>query len=110
MTAELLQEIEAAIGERMFRFDSAASHPMLETALARRHCGCVVFLVRGVQHGVELLGFLALFEAFALYDNGAFRIISEFYVRPAHRGQGVGSALLAAARDQGASRGGICWR
>jgi hypothetical protein len=72
LTAELLQVIEAAIGKRSLRFDAAS------------------FLVRGVQPGVEPLGFLALFEAFTLYVKGAFRLIIEFHGRPGNLGASMG--------------------
>jgi GNAT superfamily N-acetyltransferase len=63
-----------------------------------------VLLARdGVQS--ELLGFLALYESFALYAEGAYGTIPEFYVRPAHRSNGVGTALLKEARRVGLSRG-----
>jgi GNAT superfamily N-acetyltransferase len=59
----------------------------------------------GVQP--EPLGFLALYESFALYTEGAYGTIPEFYIRPAHRSKGIGAALMGEARRLGQSRG---WR
>jgi GNAT superfamily N-acetyltransferase len=55
----------------------------------------------------ESLGFLALYESFALYTEGAFGTIPGFYVRRAYRSQGVGTLLLSEARRIGRLKG---WR
>jgi len=52
---------------------------------------CVLLARDGVQP--EPLGFLALYESFALYTEGAYGTIPEFYIRPAHRSKGIGAAL-----------------
>jgi len=57
--------------------------------------------------GGEPFGLLALYESYALYAAGIYGMIPEYYVRPAHRSQGVGAALLGQARLVGKSRG---WR
>jgi GNAT superfamily N-acetyltransferase len=103
LTGELLEEIQAAIGERVFRFDAARNQARLEGALASGRC--VVFLARAPRPGDEPLGFLALCEGFALYAEGAYGIITELYVRPQQRGRGLGAALLAAAREHGRLQG-----
>ena len=99
LTGELLEEIQTRISEGVFHFEAMASQTRLEAAIENGRC--VVFLAHGLATGSEPLGFLALCEAFALYAEGAFGIVTELYVRPPHRGLGVGSALLAAARDHG---------
>jgi GNAT superfamily N-acetyltransferase len=53
------------------------------------------------------LGFLALYDSYALYTEGAFGTIPEFFVRPAHRSMGVGTALLTEANRLGRRKG---WR
>lgn len=103
LCAELLEEIQAGIGERVFRFDATASRMRLEKALENGRC--VVFIERGSDTSSALQGFLALCEAFALYTEGAFGIITELYVRPAQRGRGLGASLIAAARDHGRRQG-----
>jgi GNAT superfamily N-acetyltransferase len=103
LTGELLEEIQTAIGERVFRFDAARNQARLEGALESGRC--VVFVARSHHGAGEPLGFLALCEGFALYAEGCFGIITELYVRPPHRGRGLGSALLAAAREHGRHQG-----
>ncbi len=105
LTGELLEEIQAAIGERMFSFDAALNQTRLEEALETGRC--VVFLARGrgPHPDGDPQGFLALCEGFALYAEGDFGIITELYVRPPHRSRELGSALLAAAREHGRRQG-----
>ena len=55
----------------------------------------------------EPLGFLALYESFALYAEGSFGTIPELFVRPAYRSNGVGAALLLEAKRMGQAKG---WR
>lgn len=75
LTGEMLEEIQAAIGERVFRFDATRNQPRLEGALETSHC--VAFLARAPHPGGEPLGSLALCEGFALYAEGSFGIIRE---------------------------------
>jgi GNAT superfamily N-acetyltransferase len=51
------------------------------------------------------VGFLSLYESYALYTEGVYGTIPEFYVRSLHRSQGIGSALLAEARQIGQKQG-----
>jgi GNAT superfamily N-acetyltransferase len=103
LTGALLEEIQVAIGERVFRFDAVRNQARLREALVSGRC--VVLLARDPQRGRETLGFLAMCQGFALYAEGTFGIITELYVRPTHRGRGVGSVLLAAARAHGRQQG-----
>lgn len=51
-----------------------------------------------------VLGFMTLSEAFALYTNGNYGIINELFVVPEYRSNGVGAALLEAAKEIGRDR------
>jgi GNAT superfamily N-acetyltransferase len=53
LSGELLEEIQAAIGERVFSFDAAWNQTRLEEALETGRC--VVFLARGRELGSALL-------------------------------------------------------
>jgi GNAT superfamily N-acetyltransferase len=55
----------------------------------------------------EPVGVATLTEAVAIYAGGAYGILSELYVAPAHRGGGVGPRLLEAVKAHGRARG---WR
>jgi GNAT superfamily N-acetyltransferase len=53
----------------------------------------------------EPVGLLMLNECAAIYAEGKFGEISEFYVAPSHRSAGVGALLVDAAADFGRGRG-----
>ena len=104
MVGELLREIMAMVGTKAFVF-----HQEETEARARSWMTDGKYSVLLARDGIqpEPLGFLALYESFALYTEGAYGTIPEFYVRPAHRSKGVGAALMAEAKRLGQSRG---WR
>lgn len=103
MVGELLDEIMTAIGEQAFQFGLDAAVEQLRTALA----GDRVFAFLASTPGGKPAGFTLIYEGFALYAQGHFGTLSEFYVRPPYRSQGVGHRLVEAARALGRARN---WR
>jgi GNAT superfamily N-acetyltransferase len=104
MVGELLREIMALVGTKTFGFHQDQSETRARSWIMDGKYS--VLLARdGVQP--EPLGFLALYESFALYTEGAYGTIPEFYIRPVHRSKGIGAALIGEARRLGQSRG---WR
>jgi len=104
LVRELLHEIMAALKEQAFRFHHD------ETATRARswmNDGLYTVLLAREEAGREPVGFLALYQSYALYTEGLYGTIPEFYVRPAHRSKRVGAALLGEARRLGQVRG---WR
>jgi len=55
--------------------------------------------------GNNAVGFAALGESHALYTEGAFGIVQEFYVAPEHRSSGIGQKLLQAAESHAQREG-----
>lgn len=102
LVGELLHEIMAAIGDKAFNFHAAETE-----ARARAWLRDGLYSVLLAREGGAPVGFLALYQSYALYTEGAYGTIPEFYVRPAYRSQGVGAALLEQARLVGRSCG---WR
>ena len=104
MVGELLHEIMAAVKEKAFGF-----HQDETTARARLWMKDGAYTVLLARDGAlsEPFGFLALHESYALYTEGTFGTIPEFFVRPAHRSKGVGAALLMEAKRVGRTKG---WR
>lgn len=102
MVGELLREIMTVIGEQAFGFHQDATTARAQSWL--RDGTYRVLLARNEVRG-EPLGFLALYEGYALYAEGAFGTIPELFVRPAHRSSGVGAALVAEAKRVGRSKG-----
>jgi GNAT superfamily N-acetyltransferase len=102
MVGELLHEIMAAVGEKAFNF-----HHHETEARARAWLTGGSYLVLLARLGEEAVGFLALSQNYALYTEGIYGIIPEFYVRTPHRSQGIGTTLLAQSKIVGRARG---WR
>jgi GNAT superfamily N-acetyltransferase len=104
MVGELLREIMAVIGTKAFGFHQEETEARARSWMEEGKYG--VLLARdGVQP--EPLGFLALYESFALYAEGSFGTIPELFVRPAYRSSGVVTALLSEAKRVGQAKG---WR
>ena len=101
MIGELLDEIITAIGVQAFNFDLSETTARLQSFLEREKY--FVFVARDeIGHPA---GFVALYESYALYAEGAFGTIPELYVRPAHRTHGLGLSLVSQAKFFGRSRG-----
>jgi GNAT superfamily N-acetyltransferase len=99
---ELLDEIMAAVSEKAFNF-----HHHDTEARARAWLSDGSYLVLLARVGGTVVGFLALYQSYALYTEGVYGTIPEFYVRPTHRSRGIGTALIAESKKVGQARG---WR
>jgi len=100
MVGELLQEIMTAIGFKVFSFDSGDTETRARTWLSN---GTYTVLMAYTDRN-QVMGFLAVYESYALYAEGVFGTIPELYVRPTFRSQGVGARLLAEVRQFATSR------
>lgn len=100
MVGELLAEIMAAIGVPAFRFDLAETADRLLRFLQQEKY--FVFVARAADG--RAVGFIALYESYALYAEGAFGTIPELYVRPDYRARKLGLQLLSAAKAFAVSR------
>lgn len=100
MVGELLAEIMDAIGVQAFNFDLSATVRRLADFIAKEK-----YFVFAAWDGEAPAGFIALYESYALYAEGAFGTIPELYVRPAYRSARVGLQLVACAKELGRSRG-----
>jgi GNAT superfamily N-acetyltransferase len=96
MVGELLHEIMAAIDSKVFGFDPAETEARARAWMTDR---LYTVLVAHKDGESTAIGFLALYESFALYAEGAFGTIPELYVRPNFRSQGVGARLVAGAKQ-----------
>lgn len=101
MVDELLAEItHRSAGS--FEFSRADAEAGLARLMDRGQY--TVLVARDPRTGAPL-GFVALSESHALYNQGAFGIIPELYVRPPFRSREVGQRLLDEVKAQGVSRG-----
>ncbi|MDN5942200.1 MAG: GNAT family N-acetyltransferase [Nitrospira sp.] len=101
MVGELLAEIMNVIGVQAFNFDLAETTSRLKDFLDREKY--FVFVAR--SENANPVGFIALYECYALYAEGAFATIPELYVRPEYRVNGLGHHLVSHAKSFGESRG-----
>lgn len=99
MVGELLEEIMNSIGEKAFNFDRDETKERLRQFLVDQRS--LVFVAEDA--GYEA-GFIALYESYALYAEGAFGTIPELYVRPAYRSRGVGKMLVEKAKEFAAAK------
>lgn len=99
MVGELLHGIMAAVNDKVFGFDHADT-----VDRARAWIKKDLYTVLLATLDSKPVGFLALYESYALYTEGVYGTIPEFYVRSAYRSQGIGSALLVEAKAIGHQR------
>ncbi|WP_345986450.1 GNAT family N-acetyltransferase [Sulfurimonas sp. HSL-1656] len=102
LTGELLHEIMERIAIKAFRFNPKETEERARKLLSRGVY--YVFLAEDSESG-EAVGFLSLYESYALYAEGAYGTIPELYVRPPYRSKGVGRQLLQQARDFAVAKG-----
>ena len=105
MVGALLDEIMAAIDEPAFTFNQKETEARSRELVARGKYW--IFIARESVTD-SAVGFVSLYESYALYAEGAYGTIPELYVRPQWRSQSVGNMLLQAvdtfARKKGWSR------
>ena len=101
MVGELLNEIMTTIGINFFNFNIEETKSRLAELIEREKY--FVFVAKDEQ--LVPIGFISLFEAYALYAEGAFGTIPELFVRPEFRSKNVGKQLLEQGKAFGASRG-----
>lgn len=102
LTKALLEEIMAATGKRHFVFDAEAAARQFREFLGQG--GYAAYLA---WLGDKAAGLVTLSETRALYAGGVFGIVTELYVAPGLRSQGLGTRLLGAARDHAAQSGWV---
>jgi len=100
LVGELLSEIMNAIGVQAFNFDLGKTTARVKDFLNREK----YFVFVAYADREEPVGFVALYESYALYTEGTFGTIPEFYVRPEYRSKSVGHRLASEAKAFGASR------
>lgn len=101
MVGELLNEIMTTMGINFFNFSLDETKARLTEFIDQEKY--FVFVAQD-EHSAPI-GFVAIFEGYALYAEGAFGTIPELFVHPEFRSQHVGQQLLEEAKTFGRSRG-----
>ncbi|WP_407275288.1 GNAT family N-acetyltransferase [Halothiobacillus sp. DCM-1] len=99
LVGQLLSEIMQATGVQSFNFDLGRTATRLERFLEQGK-----YFVFVAWDGVKPIGFLSIYESYALYAEGNFGTIPELYVEPNYRSQGVGERLMDDAKRLGRAR------
>ncbi len=101
LVGDLLAEIMNATNFHAFNFDLAKTTARLKGFLDKEQY--FVFVAR--NDNLDLIGFIALYESYALYAEGAFGTIAELFVRAESRSNKVGQRLVSQAKSLGEMRG-----
>ena len=97
LVGELLHEIMTLIGIKVFNFNLKETVLRLDDFIESEKN--FVFVAQTGDN--NLIGFLSLYEGYALYTEGAFGTIPELYVKPDYRSKKVGHDLLKHAKSFG---------
>ncbi len=100
MVGQLLAEIMNRIDVKAFNFDCNQTRERLRQFLVDQK-----YFVFVAEDAGMPVGFIAFYESYALYAEGAFGTIPELYVRPEYRSKGVGKKLIEKAREFAAAKG-----
>jgi len=92
----LIEELLAELGEEGQEFASIDHDKLRADIESNLESGRFLALLAEDESGTAV-GVLTLSKSFALYAGGEYGTIDEMYVRPGHRGSGVGGQLVQAA-------------
>ncbi len=103
MVGELLQEIMDKINYKAFNFDPIKTKTRVNDLISNNKYW--VFVAKDID-SKHNIGFVSIYESYALYSEGAYGTIPELYVLPEYRSQDVGKLLIQKAVDFGREK---CW-
>lgn len=98
MVGNLLQEIMDKINYQAFKFDPAGTKTRAKELISQNKYWVFMAKEMGQQQNI---GFISLYESYALYSEGAYGTIPELYVLPKYRSQKVGQVLIQKAVNFG---------
>lgn len=102
MVGELLSEIMSTINQEAFNYDQQQTEQRAKNLIEADKYW--VFIAWDTEKKIAL-GFISLYESYALYAEGAFGTIPELYVREEHRSKRIGNELLSKAIEFSLSKG-----
>ena len=101
MVGELLNEIMDKIHVNAFNFNRAETEARAKDLVSREKYW--VLMAKEAASGA-FVGFVSVYESYALYAEGAYGTIPELYVRPQWRSKNIGEAMLKEVKQFAASK------
>ena len=99
---ELLEEIMKLTGNNYFNIDRNGTSARAQAFIEKG--SYFAFIARNTETAQDL-GFISLFESYALYTEGIYGTIPELFVKQEHRAQGIGKMLIEEAVQFAQSQG-----
>ncbi len=94
MTGELLYEIMDKIDIRAFNFNQEETQKRAEDLISKNLY--FVFIAKDKNNSI---GFISMYESYALYAEGSYGTIPELYVKEEYRSLKIGKLLLKKAKE-----------
>ena len=102
LVGELLQEIRDRIGIDVFHFDLQETKERLADFISTEKNFVFVAIDNETN---TIIGFVTVYEGYALYAEGALGTMAELYVKPQFRSQEIGKNLILSVKEFGEGRG-----
>ncbi|MDH5718617.1 MAG: GNAT family N-acetyltransferase [Spirochaetia bacterium] len=102
MVGELLDEIMKKINHKVFNFNRKETELRAKDLISNGKYW--VYMARDINTN-QRIGFVSLYESYALYSEGAYGTMPELYVRPQWRSKSAGQQLLKRAGEFAKEKG-----
>ena len=89
MTGELLQEIMDKINIKAFNFNQDETQKRAEDLISKN-----LYFVFIAKDKNKSIGFISMYESYALYAEGSYGTIPELYIKKEYRSLNIGKLLL----------------
>ena len=99
MIGELLQEIMDKINIKAFNFNQKETQKRAEELISKE-----LYFVFIAKDKNKSIGFISMYESYALYAEGAYGTIPELYVSEEYRSLNIGKLLLEKAKEFAVSK------
>ena len=94
MTGELLQEIMDKIDSKAFNFNKQETQKRAEDLISKN-----LYFVFIAKDKNKSIGFISMYESYALYAEGGYGTIPELYIKKKYRSLNIGKLLLEKAKE-----------
>jgi len=102
MVGELLHEIMEKTNVKAFNYNQEETKKRSKNLVSRGKYW--VFIAKNDTLGINV-GFVSLYESYALYSEGAYGTMPELYVRPDWRSESIGKTMLREVQNFAVRKG-----